>query len=248
MSNISTASRALSESSLRVKDVPEMSRASSTASSVSIQLPITPRDTEGAQSPTLPDTGKSLPPLPTSIANQRSSGLAVTPSRSSVPRSRAYSSASSASSTGRDPSIASIVSARPSTTTHVSITTATPRPLRLTSSKSLSTPASHRGAVDPTNEGYSRHLSDQQRLRAASGPRYSDSLLMAPSSTTSRPAPAVEDQAVKPKPRTGTGMTYRTASHSPLGVQSRMRMPGSSYGASSGLPRIPVAAPRGVAF
>jgi hypothetical protein len=52
--------QALSESSLRVKDVPEMSRAS-TASSVSIQLLITPRDTEGAQSPTLPDTGKSLP-------------------------------------------------------------------------------------------------------------------------------------------------------------------------------------------
>jgi hypothetical protein len=156
----------MSGSSLRVKDVPEMSRASSTASSVSIQLPATSRDTEEllllhSSSPKILDTGKSLPPLP--MSGQHPSKLAS--SRSFVPRSRAYSSGSSVSSTtGRDPSIASVIWA-PSTTTS---------PVTALTSQSTS---------------YSRPRSDQQRLRAASGSWYSDSLLLALSMLSSRSAP-----------------------------------------------------------
>src|SRR5262249_35707371 len=68
------------------------------------------------------------------------------------------------------------------------------------------------------------------------------------SPTTTGPAGETPSPA-QPEPRIGTGMPYRTASHSSLGAPNRMRMPGPGYGGgASGLPRLPVAAPRGVAF
>lgn len=176
---------------------------SSTASTLSIPMPVTPQaDWKGPTSPPL-DKDKSLPPLPVQRYPSKTrispvGNVGSTTTKYAFPRPRTYSaSATNAVSTP-------LPQVQPSQTT--TTTTNVVKPLQLPRLGSRIAMAGGGG--------------DRPAVPVPSVPStpYSSSSTSPPLRAQSRSAAATPTD-MKPKPRTGTGMTYRTAS------ASKMRAP-----------------------
>ncbi|KAF8875436.1 hypothetical protein BD779DRAFT_212315 [Infundibulicybe gibba] len=241
----SRMARSVSESenlTSRQHHAEDMVRTPSTSSSISMSLPVTPQD--DSRKPTglsdgdkslyqedsrrligLVDKDKSLPPLPPSLTRKYPSALSIIapsgPNRA-IPRMRTVSSSADAARprSPQSPALQSNI-------------INTPRPLQLPRQQ-LRAPSQcgDRPAVPvPTISG----------LRTPTGlptsrstPRLSAPSPVPPRSPASPlPRSASTGAAVlqKPKPRTGTGMVYRTSSHG-----SRIKLPSTiGAGVSSGM-------------
>jgi hypothetical protein len=219
----------------------------STASTISLPMPVTPDDAPAH--PKL-DKEKVLPPLPPAIRKYPST-LALRPPAISniVSRPRAFSNASSASSSGavagHIPSTPYTSVKSPPSASYTPRAATSPRPLQLSDSLS----ARPQPGEVPQRSGqvlaYNRNLHDQQRMRATSGPPRP----IASGNSTAPTTPTTPGFS-KPMPRTGTGMVYRTSSNPGRAAPSRMRMPGAishSLNVPSASART-TAAPRSIAL
>ncbi|KAF8635620.1 hypothetical protein AX15_000259 [Amanita polypyramis BW_CC] len=226
----------------------------SSASSLSIPMPSTPGD-ESLRKPTtvIGNKNKSLPPLPSLSVRQLPSKSSIASGRS-LPRPRTISSTSSVSSAPHSP-----LMAPPPLPAQNG--TATPRPLKLPeayrrqSRSQPQTPTYRGGGVDRPAvpvPGVSYLNSDLRPLTTStSNPVLSTSTSVlrpvsrlpsrspiSPSTGSSLPSlqststlPSDVDKP-KPRPRIGSGMVYRTSSHSGLDATtmaggSKLRMPKS---------------------
>lgn len=200
-------------------------RTLSSGSTLSIPMPVTPQ--QDRNSPHIPSSlpgkkpllgkNKALPPLPGCLSRapskanlSASQGPSVkTPSKQSFPRARTFSSTSSSASTH------SVVGV-PSSVAHV-------RPLQLPR-QMRTAPAGDRPAV-PVPSITSR------AMRKASLPTNS---VTPPTSTPSRSLSTND----KPRPRTGTGMVYKSSSNSSK-LRPPMPLQSASLSTSSiGRPRL----------
>jgi large subunit ribosomal protein LP1 len=228
------------------KSVRDAADTPSTSSTISLPMPVTPDD---APAHLKLDKEKFLPPLPPPAIRKYPSSLALRSpaARNIVSRPRALSNTSSASSsgavTGSSTPSASVKS--PPSASYTPRAATTPRPLRLSDSL---TSRPQPGEV-PQRSGqvltYNRNLHDQQRMRAASGP--SRPII---SSSSTVPTTPTTSGFLKPMPRTGTGMVYRTSSNPGKAPPSRMRMPGA-ISQSLNVPSTPTrttATPRSIAL
>ena len=185
---------------------------SSTTSSASFAMPVTPKDYDPAMSSPANlgmkpyDKEKTLPPLPVphGVLKKKRSNLRIdsTPTTYGFPRSRTFS-ASSAASNSSSPTSAAI-EYKPTGV----------RPLQLPRQAARS--GADRPAV-PVPSVVSTSAS-QSSLRSP------------PSRSPTVPQPTTPTSAVRPRPRTGTGMTYRTSS-----VGSRIKLPMTLTASTSGL-------------
>lgn len=255
----------------------EVGTPSSTASTLSIPMPATPRDYDGLSSSTTPVKGsglgmkfnkeKSLPPLPSGglrrpssranlTANSNSKSTSNVKSTSSM--ANAKSTSTSPSNTIRSPSDGSSTKyAFPRARTFSSTSSASgvadgagspPRPLQLPRQVVSSRPAGDRAAVPVPSIPSALSLSSSSSRGALRTPsltsaRFATGYDSVPSSplppgmnTNSTPTAGTGMGTVRPKPRTGTGMVYRTSSAS---LGSKMRAPlvlasGSVAGGSAG--------------
>lgn len=224
----------------------------STASTISLPMPVTPDD---APAHAKLDKDKGLPPLPTPVLRKYPSSLALRPLATGdiAPRPRTLSNASSVSSsgavTGHRASTASTpaIPSPPLASSYTPRAVTAPRPLRL--SQSLTT-RPQPGEV-PRGSGqvlaYNRNVHDLQRMRTASGPTRPGPI---PSGSSTAPTTPTTPGFSKPMPRTGTGMVYRTSSNPGRTPPSRMRMPGMVSQSLSvpSAPSHPMAVPRSIAL
>ncbi|KAG2007497.1 60s acidic ribosomal protein [Coprinopsis cinerea AmutBmut pab1-1] len=176
----------------------------STASTMSIPLPVTPQQDPHVPSHVLSskkpylDKDKSLPPLPGVLKKTTSrSALSTPPSKMAIPRARTFSSTSS------------------SVSTSPAVTQSTPAPVR------------------------PLQLPRQIRASTRGGDRPAVPVPQLSSSTSSIRPPSNIDSGLpspsKPRPRTGTGMVYKTSTsrvRAPMSLQSN-----SSIGRPGGIPR-----------
>lgn len=197
---------------------------SSSSSTASIPPPVTPvgieRDPRFSppMSPTsLAYTEKSLPALPSCLVKSSHNSA---PKSAPVFRPRTQSNASSVSSNGQRQSILATPPPTPKVMKAPASYVTTPRPLKLVQSKSI------------PNITRSISFSPETSTGSSTG---------APSRPTGGAARSVSSgSAVKPKPRIGAGMTYKTSGSqmavpraysagppSPAAMESRMRVPSS---------------------
>lgn len=241
-SNLPHSSRGIYRSNS--KDDALNTPSTSTASTLSIPLPITPHDS--FSSPEFASTSvaqnldkdKSLPPLPPSLkrspASSSTLGMKTRHGAQQVLRPRTYSSTSSTSTPQRPPSTSpSPVPPTPVLTTPIKPSLmGTPRPLRLAHSNIR--PRGDRAAVPVPSASYSNRSASPlpspllSPSRSVSGALNSAGLSsnshhsMSTSSLHSPVSPHFPSSP-KPKPRTGTGMVYRSTSG--YSSSSRMKPP-----------------------
>ncbi|TFK32522.1 hypothetical protein BDQ12DRAFT_692419 [Crucibulum laeve] len=191
----------------------------STASTLSIPLPITPSEgTTNTQGGVIPlDKEKSLPPLPGSSLRKYPSNLSLNGSKG-FPRTRTYSSMASSPPPTTAPPLPS---------SSIPITPATPRLLRLPQQASHS---GDRPAVPvPSISSYGALRTPSLTSRYAGG-------MSPPSSVPPSPQPPPTPTGIaKPKPRTGTGMVYRNSSAGSK-MRAPMQLSSSLSTSTSGLP------------
>ncbi|KAF8171133.1 hypothetical protein BJ912DRAFT_887235 [Pholiota molesta] len=218
----------------------ELNTPSSTASTLSIPMPATPRDDDASlsASTTTPVSGikkrstwdkeKSLPPLPpgglrktpstshfeAATSTGGSVGVSMT-ARYAFPRARTFSSTSSAHSTPASHAPASSLGAPP--------TPPAVRPLQLPRARA--------------SIGGDRPAVPVPSVLTSATPRGSLGSLRSPSTPPSTPSSPVSGGAAhtgiaRPKPRTGTGMVYRSSSS--LNMKGRPMVLSASTGGSMG--------------
>jgi len=264
----------------------EIGTPTSTASTLSIPMPGTPRDGDGLSSSTTPVKGsgsgvgmkfnkeKSLPPLPsgglrrpnsrmnlTSNSNSRSTSSIANTKSAASPTSNAKSTSTSPPNALRAPSDGSGAKyAFPRARTFSSTSSASgtshalagamdgagspPRPLQLPRQTAPARPTGDRAAVPVPSIPAALTLSPSISRGALRTPSLSSAKFAsagynsAPSSPlppgmNSTPMSETSTGMVRPKPRTGTGMVYRTSTAS---MGSKMRAPlVLSSGSASGV-------------
>ncbi|KAF9463184.1 hypothetical protein BDZ94DRAFT_1321935 [Collybia nuda] len=224
----------------------------STASTLSIPLPITPRDDHPSPdfSPVNVvrklDKEKSLPPLPPSLkrspASSSTLSLQARNGTQQIPRSRTYSSASSSSASHKPSNISPPTMPPPpllTTATKPSLMS-TPRPLRL-AQPNIGQRGDRPAVPVPSvsyingNTGLRSPLPSPLLTPSRSAPGGLNSAGLSGNSyysnSTSSMAlpvspPGTPGASPKPKPRTGTGMVYRSTSS--YTSTSRMRLPSTA--------------------
>ncbi|KAF8148380.1 hypothetical protein B0H34DRAFT_802925 [Crassisporium funariophilum] len=243
---------------------------SSTTSTMSIPMPVTPVDGDSA-TPTpkekkrqVFDKEKSLPPLPSGLkktasgSTQRAVSSATTTTsiggggKYAFPRARTFSSASaaSASTPSRSPPTGPpSMASTPATSPHV-------RPLQLP--RQTTRVGGDRPAVPVPLPTPLTSSASYASLRTPSLP---SSAPPSPLPSSASPGtPTFGTAMAKPKPRTGTGMSYRTSSYSSMG--SKMRAPmvltastsaaggggGGAAGAAASIGRAGGGVPRAIAL
>ena len=253
----------------------EMGTPTSTASTLSIPMPGTPRDGDGLSSSTTPVKGlgmgmgtkfnkeKSLPPLPsgglrrpssrmnlTSNSNSKSTSSIANTKSTANPTSNAKSTSTSPSNAVRAPSDGSgskyafprartFSSTSSASGTSHALTSAAdgagspPRPLQLPRQAVSARPTGDRAAVPvpsipaaltlspPSSRGALRTPSLSSARFASAGYSSAPSSPLPPG-MNSTPMSETSTGMVRPKPRTGTGMVYRTSTAS---MGSKMRAP-----------------------
>ncbi|KAH8102321.1 hypothetical protein BXZ70DRAFT_68515 [Cristinia sonorae] len=197
----------------------------STSSASSVAMPITPAD----EDPTWAKDGRSKTPVKSAMRKIPSTASLRGGASSGVPtRSRTLSTSSNSSVVAAVGTNGSSNLRKPSSMPPPRAPI--PRPLRLPNSantlhtSSLSTPSLSSSSISPRSSAGSSPSSsvarDGARARAVSG---ASSIPSAPRQTRSGMATAPASPAVplgeRPKPRTGTGMVYRTGSASTVSRQ-----------------------------
>lgn len=235
---------------------------SSTASTLSIPMPLTPRDIDHStatasttkalsEKKSLYDKEKSLPPLPAGGLKKMPSharidaGTGAGATKIAFPRARTFSSTSTTAASSSVGAIASPSSAavRPlQLPRQAGLTRGTTgdRPaVPVPSVLALSSSGSRSSLRAPSSSGYSQGFSTSPTSPSSHWSTNEFGVLTSPSSPPSTsPLSASTSSSTtgiaRPKPRTGTGMVYRTSSS--VGMNSKMRAPmvlSSSVGGSA---------------
>ena len=194
---------------------------SSTSSASSLPMPLTPAD----DTPSLLERPRSKTPAKSALRKIPSTVSLRGGASSGIPsaRSRALSTSSNSSVAASVGSHAHSSVRTPSSS--IPSRTPIPRPLRLPQAGALQASSLSTPSVSPRSSAASSPVSHPQamRARAISGTSSipSASKMTRPGvHTNSLPASSSVPSMERPKPRTGTGMTYRTGSSSISGRQT----------------------------
>ena len=221
---------------------------SSTASTISIPMPITPKDLEVSSSTNklaYSDKDRTLPPLPPDGLKKMSSN-----SRLAFPRPRTFSAASAVSTP-----ISGGVPHTPSPAAFLPTSANTPvspkvRPLQLpraAAARGSDRPAVPVPSIMPLSSSSSTSLSLTSRssmssLRSPRSPPLPESSLSMSLSSTPAPSSGI----ARPKPRTGTGMVYRSSSGANSKIRAPLALPSSINNSSSNVNVVSSPAPSGL--